>query len=238
MKIWNIVLTAQPLMDVPKHVRMIKCYAQQKLASSVAKRKRCADQDQRMTMRNTVHKQPTVQLCVSQWKSIAQEVPMTMDVKILICALKTTEISMAIYAQSIAPKTVMMNKCFVQEHEVQSMVATVLTNVKTKGLINGEKRPEIHVPDGVQEYAQITKYYVQVESTLVTAAQPKRFVERPSRILTECFVRVKNSPYTLKVRSSEKTEIEEVVFFPLPIIVLFTAEKILEKFSAPCMKMH
>ena len=215
---------------------MITCYAQQKLASSVAKRKRCADQDQRMTTRNTVHKQQTVQPCVSQWKSIAQEVPMIMDVKILICALKTTEISMVIYAQSIALKTVMMNKCFVQEQEVRSMVATVLTNVKTKGLINGEKHREIHVPDGVQEYARIMKYYVQVESTLVTAAQPKKCVERRLRILTECFVLVKNSLYILKVRTSEKTEIEEVVFFPLPTIVLFTAEKILEKFSAPCMK--
>ena len=161
---------------------------------------------------------------------------MIMDVKILICALKTTETSMAIYAQSIAPKIVMMNKCFVQEQEVQSMVAIVLTNAKTKGLINGEKRPEIHVPDGVQEYARITKYYVQVESTLVTAAQPKRFVEKLSKISTECFVRVKNSLCILKARTSEKTEIGEAVFFLLHTIVLFTAEKILEKFSALCMR--
>jgi len=64
---------------------------------------------------------------------------------------------METYAQYIALRTAKMMKYSVQEHEIQSTVATARINANQRTLINGEKLQDQTVPDGVQLSVMNTK---------------------------------------------------------------------------------
>ena len=103
-----------------------------------------------MTKENTAQIPLIVQPSAHQTTSIAQEELMRMDARSPTFALKSTETSMVMYAQSIVQRTAKMMKYSAQEPETQSMVATARTSASQRTLMYGEKLLDLTVPDGAQ----------------------------------------------------------------------------------------
>jgi len=150
--------------------------------------------------------------------------------------LKSTETSMVTYVQYIVQRTVKMTKFSALEQETQSMVAIAKTNVNQRTLTNGEKLQDLTVPDGAQLSALNTKFYAHPWSTLVTVAQQKKSAEKQLRISMVCSVQEKNLQFSLKEKTIEKMERDEVDSYLQLTTAQFTVKNGWEKFNAPFMK--
>jgi len=138
------------LMDAHTHAHLKKYCALPKKDLLDAKKRPNVSTEQPMTKENTAQILLIVQPSAHQTTSIAQEELMRMDARSPTFALKSTETSMVMYAQSIAQRTVKMMKYSAQEPETQSMVATARTSVSQRTLMYGEKLLDLTVPDGAQ----------------------------------------------------------------------------------------
>ena len=106
--------------------------------------------EQLMIRENTVQILQTAPQFVHPTTSTVQEELMMMDARTQTFALKSTKISMVMYAQYIVQRTVKMMKYSAQEPETQSMVATARTSASQRTLMYGEKLLDLTVPDGAQ----------------------------------------------------------------------------------------
>ena len=84
---------------------------------------------------------------------------MMTDARTRTFALKSTKISMVMYAQYIVQRIVKMTKFSALEQETQSMVVTARTHVNQRTLTNGEKLQDLTAPDGVQLSVSNMKFY-------------------------------------------------------------------------------
>ena len=106
--------------------------------------------EQQMTKENTAQILQTAPQFVHPTTSTVQEELMMMDARTQTFALKSTKISMVMYAQYIVQRTVKMTKFSALEQETQSMAVTAKTHVNQRTLTNGEKLQDLTAPDGAQ----------------------------------------------------------------------------------------
>ena len=113
---------------------------------------------------------------------------------------------------------------------LMKLVAKPLANVGTKKSTNGDQelRPNQNpnAPDIVHPNVLLMKYFAHLSSILVTVAQLKKYVEKPSKTRTVFSAREKKSKdWTPKIPLSEKADT-----FPTLTIAQNFAEKKKEKF--------
>ena len=159
-----------------------KYCAQPKKGHLDVKKQPHAKTELQMIKENTAQILQTAPQFVHPTTSTVQEELMMMDARTQTFALKSTKISMVMYAQYIVQRTVKMTKFSALEQETQSMAVTAKTHVNQRTLINGEKLQDLTVLDGAQLSALNMKSCAHPWSILVMVAQLKKSAEKPSRM--------------------------------------------------------
>ena len=139
---------------------------------------------QKMTWMNIAQAQLIAQSIVNQMSLIALKERMKVVASYPMSALKRNEVWMENYAPSIAQRYVMMNNYSVLEESTKVDVKDQV-NAEIKKNTNGDlelsPNQNKNVLDIAQLHVKLTKFYAHRSWTLVMAAQPKKYAEKPSK---------------------------------------------------------
>ena len=140
--------------------------------------------DQKMTWMNIAQAQLIAQSIVNQMSLIALKERMKVVASYPMSALKRNEVWMENYAPSIAQRYVMMNNYSVLEESTKVDVKDQV-NAEIKKNTNGDQElnpnQNKNVLDIAQPHVKPMKSYAHHSWTLVMAAQPKKYAEKPSK---------------------------------------------------------
>ena len=146
-----------------------------------------AKPDPRMIWMNSAQAPLTAQFTAKPTSSTVQQEKMKMDVDYPTNVSRKKEDSMVSFAHSTAQKNVTKDNFSVLE-VLMKLDAKPLANVETKKNTNGDQelRPNQNpnAPDIVHPNVLLMKYFAHLSSILVTVAQPKKCVEKPSKTKT------------------------------------------------------
>jgi hypothetical protein len=139
---------------------------------------------QKMTWMNIARAHLIAQSIVNQMSSIAHKGTMKVVASYPMSALKRKEVLTENYAPSIAQRYVMMNNYSALEESTKVDVKDQV-NAEIKNNTNGDRglspNQNKTALDIAQPHAKHMKSYAHHSWTLVMAAQPKKYAEKPSK---------------------------------------------------------
>ena len=177
-------LLIQHLIYAPKPVHQKKFCASLMILHWDAKVHTRVKPDQRTTWMNIAQAQLIAQSTVNQMSSIAHKGTMKVVASYPMSALKRKEVLTENYAPSIVQRYVMMNNYSALEESTKVDVKDQV-NAEIKNNTNGDRglspNQNKTVLDIAQPHVKHMKSYAHHSWTLVMAAQPKKYAEKPSK---------------------------------------------------------